>query len=326
MTKKKKPSKAELHTMTFEQLRDRIIKLFQSAHYSKSVHELFAVWAEVSALTVHQMPYHAMLLPKDDDFRAIEEQYMTAIKGLDREILDLICEVYSWVEFGLIRFERDILGPVYMGLEIGSKRGGQYFTPEGVCDMMAQLTFDPGIFDAITDRPVTFHEPASGSGGMLISLIRTIKESGIDHRARAWFDAIDLSRNSFNMTYIQLGLLGTNGVIHHANTLSLEEFDHRLLPQSLVFRYQASEEGQATMNQVRAMRGALELLSQPLDTDSTEGTPSEDLVSADNPESPPPPNPPTTQAPPVADVVLPPPKIPTGADFAGIDPEDWVEF
>lgn len=92
-----------------------------------------------------------------------------------------ICERYSAADiqnmhdlFGLMvcaleaQFH-DFLGAVFMELELGDDRRGQYFTPYSVQSMMARLLM-PGVIDTIRREGMfTLSEPTCGAGGMVIA-------------------------------------------------------------------------------------------------------------------------------------------------------------
>ncbi|MFB1024993.1 MAG: N-6 DNA methylase, partial [Octadecabacter sp.] len=67
---------------------------------------------------------------------------------------------------------RDILGPLYMELEIANKDAGQFFTPPELSDLMANLTFGDEL-NKLEHQPfITAGEPACGAGGMILALVK----------------------------------------------------------------------------------------------------------------------------------------------------------
>ena len=51
---------------------------------------------------------------------------------------------------------------------------------------------------------ITISDPSSGAGGTLIAAAYEVANQKIDPRSHAQFHATDVSRNCFNMTYLQL--------------------------------------------------------------------------------------------------------------------------
>lgn len=75
----------------------------------------------------------------------------------------------------------DFLGAIFMELELGDDRNGQYFTPYQVQSLLARL-IKPEIPDSgsVIARQgfVTVSDPASGSAGMIIAYAENLLEAG----------------------------------------------------------------------------------------------------------------------------------------------------
>lgn len=71
---------------------------------------------------------------------------------------------------------RDILGELFMRLDVHSARAGQFFTPWPVALMMAQMQFDRETFEAKAREAgaVTVCDPAVGSGVMLLAFASVV--------------------------------------------------------------------------------------------------------------------------------------------------------
>jgi hypothetical protein len=74
---------------------------------------------------------------------------------------------------------RDMLGPLYMEMEVASRDQGQFFTPPEISEMMARIQ---GVDKLLGDgRPfITLSEPACGAGGMVLAVVKTLIGSGYD--------------------------------------------------------------------------------------------------------------------------------------------------
>ena len=101
--------------------------------------------------------------------------------------------------------------------EYSSRRGasmlGQFFTPPGVCDLMARIA---------TKGPATgwVDDPAAGSGRGLLAYVR--RDPG--NRLRCRYVAQDLDRMCVKMSAINLAMHGMSGYSIHSNTLSMEVY------------------------------------------------------------------------------------------------------
>lgn len=117
---------------------------------------------------------------------------------------------------------RDILGPLYMELEIANKDAGQFFTPPELSDLMAQLTFADMLGKLETQPFITAGEPACGAGGMILALIKVMIAKGYNPSQHIWVQCIDVDRLAVLMCYIQLSLWNVPAEIIVGNTLSWE--------------------------------------------------------------------------------------------------------
>lgn len=118
----------------------------------------------------------------------------------------------------------DHLGGLYMGLPHGGEGQGQYFTPHDLSAVTAALNLGDMSEWKDSEKILTVHEPAVGSGGMVIALAEHAKKQGINYQQRVLVDCADLDITAVRMAYIQLTLLGVPAIVRHMNTLSLEEW------------------------------------------------------------------------------------------------------
>ena len=199
-------------------------KMITSISDSKGIAKVFDDWAEAIACSLHQLPYHSEQLSKDDDFNKIEDQYMKAIKGYNKEELEIFAKLMSIATAALAEKKQDFLGKIYMDLEIGNKNCGQFFTPYHVSQAMAQITIYPDDLEKIIKEKgfITICEPASGAGSMLIAAAETLETQGFNPMVNMIFEATDISRLCFNMTYIQTSLCGLAGTVIQGDSLTLE--------------------------------------------------------------------------------------------------------
>ena len=82
---------------------------------------------------------------------------------------------------------------------------------------------------------ITLCEPASGGGAMVIAAAEELMNQGLDPRSCLQIDCTDISRNAFNMAYIQLAALDLQAVVRHGNTLTNEIWESRPTPQLRYF-------------------------------------------------------------------------------------------
>jgi len=203
--------------MTTDYKKD-FIKCLKSVEYSRHDWDIFADFLDMASLSI------ANVFLKNPDY---EKEYLQTVgrykKGsADRfpellEILTLALEQNPW---------QDFLGTVYQEISANNKHLGQFFTPFHVSEMMAQCSLYPDDIGKIINEQgyFTMSEPCSGAGGMIIACAKAVQEYGFNPQQAMYFDAVDLDKKCFAMTYIQTSLLGLAGCVHWGNSISLKMF------------------------------------------------------------------------------------------------------
>ncbi len=74
---------------------------------------------------------------------------------------------------------RDILGELFMRLDVKSALAGQHFTPWNIAEMMALMQFDQETFEHCVHEKgvVTVCDPAVGSGVMLLAFAKVVHDA-----------------------------------------------------------------------------------------------------------------------------------------------------
>jgi type I restriction-modification system DNA methylase subunit len=197
-----------------------ILSILKDNCYRHDNYRIFRDWVELMAIALSNR-YNT----PDRDQR--EAQYMETIGRYETKEIDNFCKAFAQL---VLLFEKegfnDWLGQIFMELELGNERAGQFFTPYCLSQMMASMTLqDPqSVIDA--NGEITISEPAIGSGGMVIAAAEHLKNKGINYSQYATFTGVDVDDRCVHMSYIQLSLLNIPAVIIHGNTLTLEERSH----------------------------------------------------------------------------------------------------
>ena len=72
-----------------------------------------------------------------------EAMYMRIVPKYSKDELDIFPEFFTHIVMGMEENpDCDFLGELYMGLELGNSKAGQFFTPYDICRMMAQVTIN----------------------------------------------------------------------------------------------------------------------------------------------------------------------------------------
>lgn len=114
----------------------------------------------------------------------------------------------------------DFLGPVFAELAADAWMG-QFFTPNEVSTMMAEMTMSDAA-ELAAERVVFCAEPACGVGGMVLAANQVLRRKGVNVATRIHWDAVDVDSRAAHAAYIQINLSGASAVVRHGNSLSLE--------------------------------------------------------------------------------------------------------
>ena len=188
-------------------------KVFGAIAPYRHRYEVFRDFITTAACSLHNS------LDKDE---AREEEFLQIIHRYKQEDQKAFPLLFQHLVAALDEEPRDILGPLYMELEVANRDVGQFFTPPELSDLMAAITFAPLVEDLKSKPFITAGEPACGAGGMILSLVKILTQAGHDPAEKLWVQAIDVDRMAALMCYIQLSLWNVPAEIIVGNTLSWE--------------------------------------------------------------------------------------------------------
>lgn len=239
---------ATMKPQTAQGHKARIIELVQSLARRHNQATVFGDFVTMAAIA----------LSKADLRQAVarESMYMAAVRKYSPEEAASIREMFFELQLALEAEPRDILGEIYMSLEMGSKRSGQFFTPHHLCMLTARLTVDDSIHTTIgRDGFATLNDPASGGGAMLIATLEVMRERGINYQKVVHVTATDVDHTAAMMSYVQLSLLGAPAVVVHGNTLTLEEYSHWFTPAHIFGNWSAKCDRRTRLREREAEAG-----------------------------------------------------------------------
>lgn len=175
------------------------IAILQHLDYSRKIFEVFRDFLTLSTCAIAQ-PFY-----RSDE---IEQQYLETVKRYNKEQAEQFSKLLALLVSALSEQYQDFLGKVYMQLNLGNARTGQFFTPYHISQMMAEITFIDSKDDVKSKEIITLSEPYCGSGGMVIAYAETMKKYDINFQERLFVEAIDIDEMCFQMAYLQLSLYG----------------------------------------------------------------------------------------------------------------------
>lgn len=206
-----------------------IDKLHKLSRSEKGVYE---VWKDIIVLFAIEISNTSMRPYKDTEiFRDIwkerEERYITIMKKYSKdqqkEIVDMFCLL-------VMEYERepyqDLLGSLFMTLNLFGNKKGQFFTPYDLCKLMSNLTInDRKSFGKQVHKQgfIRIADEACGAGATLIAAIEKIAKDifkKFNWQNHVYFVGQDIEEQVALMCYIQISLLGAAGHVAIGNTLT----------------------------------------------------------------------------------------------------------
>lgn len=191
---------------------------------------IFNDFVTMSAISIRNSIKH----PRFDE---MEEKYMAIATKYNEKELDMFSQMLSELILGLEKEQADILGILFMELNVSNKWQGQFFTPMSISNLCGAMTVE-GTGKAIKeDGYITLDEPACGGGAMIIGFANAMRDKGYNYQNQLVVNARDLDVKSVYMCYIQLSLLGIAANIQHGNTITLDIFDEWKTPFFILNRW-----------------------------------------------------------------------------------------
>lgn len=204
-----------------------LLKVIDRGSYKTNRHEFLSDVFECGAIAVSN---------RFDLSRAEEreQRYLTIIKKYDRDMQQLLVELFSKIYILLsqqinqyVGFN-DYLGELYMRSETSNSHAGQFFTPYCVSKMCAEVVVGgEKVFAAMeNDEILTLTEPACGSGGMVLAAADVLYNNYHFNISRNLLvECSDIDSRCVHMSYLQLGLAGIPAIIYRRNTLTMETWE-----------------------------------------------------------------------------------------------------
>ncbi len=195
------------------------VKLFRDLTYR---HSPWTVWSDFIVMSAC-----AISNPCDREHREEREAlYMKTIDKYNRQELDIFPQLLAEMVLALEENpEQDFLGTLFMELNLGNDRGGQFFTPYSVCQLMSEITVGNFEEQIEKDGYITLNDCACGAGATLIAGINTIRKQLRDSGSKLNFQnhllvtGQEIDFTTALMCYLQLSLLGVAGYIKVGDTL-----------------------------------------------------------------------------------------------------------
>lgn len=152
-----------------------------------------------------------------------ENEYLTIIRTYTKQEDQSAFSTLLHILIDLLDEEPvDQLGGIFMELGFGEDLKGQFFTPNELSKLMAQITFAECIESLKTQPFIKMSEPACGAGGMILPAVDMLIKAKYNPATTFFVQAVDVDRVSALMCYIQLALWNVPAEVIVGNSLSLE--------------------------------------------------------------------------------------------------------
>lgn len=193
-----------------------ILRLFDEACYGQSRWQTWADFIMMAAISISNAVDKSNAEPREKTYMSIASKYKP--RALDN-FAKMFAAIVESMEYNP---DQDCLGELYMGLNLGNQKSGQFFTPYHVCQMMARISNTDVKAKIEAQGWVSVNDCACGAGATLIAFANECRRPGVDvnYQTSVLFVAQDIDLVTGCMCYIQLSLLGCPGYVVIGNTLT----------------------------------------------------------------------------------------------------------
>lgn len=218
--------KGQITQRVGQEHRAELAKLIRQASYST---DTWRVWDDLIYMSAAALSQPCQWVQERED------EYLRRIGHYGKATQELFPKMFNEIVMALEQEDcADVLGGMYMELELGNHWKGQFFTPDSVCRMMSQITQEPDTLAANIEAKgyISVNDCCCGGGAMLISFADACKKQGIDYQNHVLFVGQDVDPVVALMCYIQMSLLGMPGYVIIGNTLTADfsNYDYWFTP------------------------------------------------------------------------------------------------
>ena len=192
-------------------LKPEFIKTLNSIARKFPTWQVFADAVRMMALTLR-----SPLLLEPGEKEECERQFKDIAERYSEERSQM-AKLFAIVMQALEESQTDFLGGVMERVGASNLGTDQYLTPTPVSSMMARVLAHPA--DYKPGQIVTMSDPSCGASVMLIESARKFVDAG-GCRSDVLLLADDLDANAFNISFVQLSLLGWAAVVRRMDSLS----------------------------------------------------------------------------------------------------------
>jgi type I restriction-modification system DNA methylase subunit len=215
-----------------------LVALLQEIGPHKRRGVVFREFVEASAIAIRNSV-------DSDKWDEREQRYLQITSSYSKADVINFQRCFHYVVDLLDTTVADHLGHVFMTMELGSDCTGQYFSPDCIATLLAQINTNAqlnaeDLSVRLSTHPyVTLHDPCIGSGSMVLAFAETMRDHGFNYQQQLHVTAYDVDATACHMAYVQLSLLHIPAVIVHGNTLTLHCIDQWTTPSHVLNRWES---------------------------------------------------------------------------------------
>lgn len=236
--------------LTIDEARRQFIRVFKDTARNLRRWDVFR---DFITLAASELDLARIRTPENiESSREICEKYSDSdIRNLHELFCLMVCALEA-------KFH-DFLGAIFMELELGDDRSGQYFTPYHIQSLMAKMVMPDAEQTIRQEGFVTISDPACGSAGMIVAYAEYLLESGFNPSEQMYAHCVDIDPIASDMSFIQLSLLGIPAQVVTGNSLTLEFSRVRFTPVYYINNFEKRLDDQRRISAMREfMRGMTE--------------------------------------------------------------------
>lgn len=188
------------------------LKTFQKLTYR---HRAWDIWRDFVVMFACSLSNAV----NKEHYEEREARYMKIIGKYNKEEQNLFPELAAHTVMALEENpEQDFLGGIFMELNLGDGKNGQFFTPYHVCELMAEIAEGNNVAEQVKKEGyITIHDCCCGAGATLIAGVhaarKQLEKVNLNYQNHVLVVAQDIDEIVALMCYIQLSLLGVAAYI-----------------------------------------------------------------------------------------------------------------
>ncbi len=194
-----------------------LVKMFNKLTGSRSLWQVFNDCIEMFALSIQNS------FKIGTEYEKNEIRYKQIASQYKKEEVFVIAEIFAEiVNMATENPFRDLLGDLYMQLNMGSDALGQFFTPYHLAELMVEFEMNLDEVQELmsANEYITISEPACGGGANVIAFCKFLHDNDINYQNHCVIVCQDISRLTAMMCYVVLSLIGCSAVVKVGDTLA----------------------------------------------------------------------------------------------------------